>query len=99
MIFFLVALASGAHRIVYFNASGIIVNHNYTAEFLEHKCRPCRDLISDIDAGVGDCLSRPHATSPLALATPRNYVFLSYGHLAFRSAVARHKMANSRQFS
>ena len=50
--YYLAGFVSGRNETVYFNASGIIVNHNYTADFLESYCGPCTNLSIDIKKGV-----------------------------------------------
>ena len=50
----LAGFCSGENVSVYYRASGVILNHNFTNEFFTKNCEPCRILADDIKAGVSN---------------------------------------------
>ena len=50
----LAGFCRGENVSVYYRASGVILNHNFTKEFFTEDCEPCRILADDIKAGVSN---------------------------------------------
>ena len=68
----LAGFCSGENVSVYYRASGVILNHNFTKEFFTKNCEPCRILADDIKAGVSNdklLIVLPAAQSKIELNT------------------------------
>ena len=68
----LAGFCRGENVSVYYRASGVILNHNFTKEFFTEDCEPCRILADNIKAGVSNdklLIIFPAAQSKIELNT------------------------------
>ena len=68
----LAGFCRGENVSVYYRASGVILNHNFTKEFFTKDCEPCRILADNIKAGVSNdklLIIFPAAQSKIELNT------------------------------